>query len=148
MGIEAKHAYRFGFLKSDRWQQLRLDCLARDGTKCRICKVRVLSNDAHHIRYPKNWFDTKIQDLVTLCREHHELVHKIMEERPGLNWKQIRFRIRIPGVHEIFTGRTYRRMHLEKAVATENYLTAFMAWVIHIQLRNRNRVSVASLSGT
>jgi hypothetical protein len=39
-------------------------------------------------------------------------------------------------------------MHLEKAVATENYLTAFMAWVIHIQLRNRNRVSVASLSGT
>lgn len=134
MSIESKHAYRFGFLKSDKWQQLRLDCLARDGAKCRICKVRDLSNDVHHIRYPARWIDTKIQDLVTLCREHHEMVHKIMEERPDLNWKQIRFRIRIPGVHEILTGQQYRKLHHENEVAKKNNLTAFLAKVIHIQL--------------
>ncbi len=76
MGIEHKHTYRFGFLKSDKWKLLRLDTLARDGGICRICGSDVGSfGDAHHIFYPKSFWNTKHQHLVTLCRSCHEFVH-------------------------------------------------------------------------
>ena len=114
MGLESKHAYRFGFLKSEEWKLLRLGCLARDGAKCRLCKSRNLSNDAHHIRYPKNWFDTCLCDLVTLCRRCHDSVHAYMEANPGHSWDVIRKKVSIPGVVNRKPGRHYIRIQLDK----------------------------------
>lgn len=79
MGIEHKHAYRFGYLKSEEWQTLRIAALAAKDAKCKLCSKRSLSNDVHHIYYPPSFWDTKVEDVVILCRKCHELIHSIMD---------------------------------------------------------------------
>lgn len=98
MGIAAKHAYRFQFLNSETWNNLRVARLARDGAKCRLCGKRDLSNDVHHIFYPEKWEDTAIQHLKTLCRECHEKVHIIQSDNPTFTWKQIKNKIKPPKI--------------------------------------------------
>lgn len=89
MGIDAKHSYRFVFLKSEEWQTIRTDALVANQAKCYICNKYDVSNDAHHIRYPSRWKDTKARDLIILCRKHHELVHRIMQMYPNESPKAI-----------------------------------------------------------
>ncbi len=77
MGIEAKHSYRFVYLKSEKWDTVRLEALARDEAKCCICGFQSISNDAHHINYPPSVWDTREDDLVILCRPCHNLAHDL-----------------------------------------------------------------------
>ncbi len=117
MNVSARHKYRFVFLKSEAWQTVRVACLKRDGARCRVCGVRDLSNDAHHIKYPKVWSHTKVQHLVTLCRLCHDRVHEIMKENQGLTWKKIRF-IAFPEGHpKKITGSQYAKRHFDKCRA-------------------------------
>lgn len=77
MPIQHVHAYRFNYLKSEAWQSVRLSAIARDRGICRMCGVEVgLHGDAHHIIYPKSFWQTKVNHLVTLCRSCHDFVHK------------------------------------------------------------------------
>lgn len=75
MSVATKHAYRFGYLKSEEWGYVRAEVLARDNATCAICSIRSLSNDVHHYRYPRNIWDTTASYCVTLCRECHDTVH-------------------------------------------------------------------------
>lgn len=79
MGIEHKHTYRFGYLRSEKWQTLRIAALAEKDAKCKICGERSLSNDIHHVYYPPSFWDTKVEDVVILCRRCHEFVHSITD---------------------------------------------------------------------
>lgn len=81
MSIENKHAYRFGFLLSDEWALVRIEALARDGAKCRMCGEESISNDAHHIIYRIRWKDTKAEDLITLCRDCHQIIHLLTKPK-------------------------------------------------------------------
>tara|TARA_R110002020_G_scaffold76427_1_gene193701 strand:+ start:357 stop:737 length:381 start_codon:yes stop_codon:yes gene_type:complete len=56
----------------EHWQVVRKAALARDGRKCRICGSSKALN-VHHIHY-ENWGKEKLQDLTTLCREHHKMI--------------------------------------------------------------------------
>lgn len=94
MGLDAKHAYRFGFLKSEEWEGIRLTALAANGAKCFICGKIDWSNDAHHVRYPKRWKETQTKHLRILCRKHHELVHSIMKMYPRMEPSQVADMIR------------------------------------------------------
>lgn len=78
MSIEAKHAYRFIYLKSEQWEAVRLEALAFFGGKCQICGEESISNDAHHIWYPENLYETKAEQLVILCRACHSFVHAML----------------------------------------------------------------------
>jgi hypothetical protein len=80
MSIEGKHAYRFGFLKSEKWETLRLTCIAMDAGICAVCGDYNPSNDAHHLFYRQGWNNTKLEDLLTLCRQCHKKVHDIGED--------------------------------------------------------------------
>lgn len=80
MSIESKHAYRFGFLKSEKWQAVRLEALLREKGKCQICQDESIYNDAHHIWYPENIYDTREFHLVILCRPCHDFVHATFPE--------------------------------------------------------------------
>jgi len=80
MSIASKHAYRFGYLKSDKWQNVRLEALVREKAKCEICGEESISNDAHHIWYPPNVYDTTPDHLVILCRVCHDFVHVMLPE--------------------------------------------------------------------
>lgn len=77
MGVEHKHAYRFVFLHSEKWSTVRLEALLREKAKCQICGEESISNDAHHIHYPSSVWNTEESDLVILCRDCHDLTHKI-----------------------------------------------------------------------
>lgn len=80
MSIESKHAYRFIYLKSDHWNSVRIEALAREGGKCEICGQESISNDAHHIWYPENIYDTTERHLAILCRPCHEFLHAVCPE--------------------------------------------------------------------
>lgn len=79
MGIEAKHSYWFGYLKSEQWQTVRIEALAREKGRCQICSIFSPHNDAHHIEYPSSIWDTKSDHLVIVCRPCHNLIHSILE---------------------------------------------------------------------
>lgn len=97
MSIEGKHAYRFGYLKSEQWKNVRIEALAREHGKCQICEEESISNDAHHIWYPQNIYETTERHLAILCRPCHEFVHQMMpecktnDEEVGLNeWRKFK----------------------------------------------------------
>ena len=77
MSIESKHAYRFGFLKSDEWTCVRLEALLREKGMCQVCGDESIFNDAHHIWYPENIYETEECHLVILCRPCHSLIHSL-----------------------------------------------------------------------
>lgn len=80
MSIESKHAYRFGYLKSEQWRNIRIEALAREKGMCQICREESISNDAHHVWYPENIYETTERHLVILCRPCHEFVHSMLPE--------------------------------------------------------------------
>lgn len=80
MGIEAKHAYRFEYLKSEKWSTVRIEALAREKGKCQICGEESIHNDAHHVWYPESIWDTTETHLVVLCRCCHEFLHVMLPE--------------------------------------------------------------------
>lgn len=78
MSIPGRHFYRFKYLKSDHWQNLRLEKLVEVDAHCYRCGVRDLSNDVHHVNYRK-LFDVMLSDLIVLCRTCHGLMHEALD---------------------------------------------------------------------
>lgn len=78
MSIPGRHFYRFTYLKSDHWQNLRLEKLVEVDAHCYRCDVRDLSNDVHHVNYRK-LFDVMLSDLIVLCRTCHDLMHEALD---------------------------------------------------------------------
>lgn len=76
--ISGRHFYRFNYLKSDHWSNLRIEKLASVDACCERCGLRNLSNDVHHMYY-RNLYDVKIEDLAVLCRACHDTMHVIIE---------------------------------------------------------------------
>lgn len=86
MGIDAKHSYRFHYLKSEAWKSVRAAVLVRDDSKCWFCDKQDFFNDVHHVVYPKNIWETGQRHCITLCRDCHERVHALMATEGGLEW--------------------------------------------------------------
>lgn len=82
MSVSGKHAYRFGFLKSEQWQDIRIACFVAIGTECHICHVDSLSNDVHHVVYPKDLSRTKPHHVRVMCRRCHAMIHEEMTQLP------------------------------------------------------------------
>jgi len=93
--VIGKHAYRFVYLKSEEWKNVRVEALAREHAKCEICGVEDISNDAHHVYYPKSFWETTVDHLVILCRPCHNVAHALIKngkKTPGESiseWKAI-----------------------------------------------------------
>lgn len=85
MGLVERHTYRFGYLKSEKWLNLRLKKLAEADARCFYCDYRDLSNDVHHVYYAPSLNDTTTKDLRVLCREHHTRLHELMEAEIAKN---------------------------------------------------------------
>lgn len=74
---DGQRAYR-EFLRSEFWQNLSVSVRRKAG-KCKRCGRRD-SLQAHHHRYPKNWYETRESDLVVLCRGCHRKAHGLGRE--------------------------------------------------------------------
>lgn len=62
------------YLQSKPWKQLRGRVIERDGGKCVGCGC-ASGLSVHHKFYRKDFEDSKIEDLVTLCRDCHRAKH-------------------------------------------------------------------------
>lgn len=71
--------YREVYLKSEHWQNLRLQKLVEADCLCLRCGKQSQSNDVHHLCY-KNLYDVTTLDLVVLCRDCHDFVHEKLEQ--------------------------------------------------------------------
>lgn len=56
--------------------KLRQAVFARDNYRCRWCgATNQPPYDVHHIQYRRGRSDDVIENLITLCRRHHDYVH-------------------------------------------------------------------------
>lgn len=70
------------FLKSEFWRALSSRKKKEVG-KCEVCGAKS-GLQSHHIRYPRNWYDTRLEDLEVLCRKCHSKEHGLWVEE--WNW--------------------------------------------------------------
>lgn len=70
----------YEYLKSEKWQAVRLEALVREKAHCQICGEESISNDAHHVWYPESVWDTTEAQLVILCRPCHDFLHVMLPE--------------------------------------------------------------------
>lgn len=54
---------------------LRKEVLARDANRCRWCGATNRGRDLHHIEYRRGYSYDRLDNLITLCRQHHGFVH-------------------------------------------------------------------------
>lgn len=81
--IDRKLWYRNTYLKSSKWDSIRLEKLVEQDGICSVCESQAWNNDVHHISYAR--FDKPNSgDLRVLCRKCHSRVHEIMDEMPAL----------------------------------------------------------------
>lgn len=76
------------YLRSRQWAFLKKLTFYRDFNKCVRCGNQ--ATEVHHYSYPKRWFDDRLENLVSLCRECHRSKHL---DR-GLNTSEIFVAIR------------------------------------------------------
>jgi len=77
----------YKFLKTRFWKRLSAQARRRDHGKCVHCKQKRYLQ-VHHRIYRPNWFDTKLEDLETLChichgKEHGKLPPRVVF-KPGM----------------------------------------------------------------
>jgi len=61
-------------LKHPKWQKKRLQILERDNFTCQYCADDQTELQIHHLKYHKNPWDAKNEDLLTLCKDCHHMV--------------------------------------------------------------------------
>lgn len=146
--IAAKHSYRFGYLKSDHWQNLRLQKLAKEHGYCGLCRTDEWGNDVHHIFYRKSLYETQLCDLRVLCRRCHQLVHKIMEaypqacpemNHPRWRWRFIKSHARRVLI-QIGEFRRRDKTALSDSHRVANRATAFREIVMGLFRKSRGRL--------
>jgi hypothetical protein len=68
------------YLAGDKWKKIRALVLERDKKRCRACGKR--AQVVHHIRYPKNLGEEKLEWLFSLCAPCHDEIHRIAATMP------------------------------------------------------------------
>ena len=62
------------FLESREWSALRHECFRRYGDACPCGSFERVQ--VHHLFYPKDIRETKVEHLIPLCEAHHQAVHR------------------------------------------------------------------------
>lgn len=78
---EKQQAYRV-YLASQHWQRIRLAAMDRDKHKCVDCGVSE-GLQVHHWQYRESPYQTKLQDVYTVCQACHEKAHDIKRDESG-----------------------------------------------------------------
>lgn len=79
--MTAKERYQ-EFLKSEFWRNLSYECRDKVGFICQKCFKPNRPVHAHHKLYRVSWYATKLEDLICLCSDCHDLEHGIKQPEP------------------------------------------------------------------
>ena len=66
-------------LKDPRWQMKRLEILKRDNCTCKLCLSNKKTLHIHHKTYKGFIWEVDNKQLITLCKDCHEIVHNIIK---------------------------------------------------------------------
>ena len=69
------------YLKSDQWSQKRQQRLAIDDYTCQMCGCKGTQQNPlqiHHFTYHDATDEDVYKSLVTVCRDCHKMIHKMM----------------------------------------------------------------------
>ena len=71
-------------LMSDKWKQTKLKRLIIDDFKCQQCNkpITAETSHCHHITY-KNLRDERMKDMVSVCPQCHNDIHKFYGKNAG-----------------------------------------------------------------
>lgn len=72
----SKYAKYVEYLKSIEWKNKREKVLVRDKYECQECKTKP-AEEVHHKTY-NNLYNEPLEDLVSLCRECHTEIHRVL----------------------------------------------------------------------
>jgi hypothetical protein len=67
------------YLKSDQWKEISRRRRETDNFSC-VCCGATENLNVHHVRYPHDWFQTREDDLRTVCKDCHVMVHRLKEQ--------------------------------------------------------------------
>lgn len=71
------------YLGSEHWKDFRKKFFRSKRAKhCACCPVRTIEVELHHCTYDRLGKEL-LKDVIPLCREHHELVHSLLDTRYG-----------------------------------------------------------------
>jgi len=65
------------YLQSTVWRAKRGAVLRRAYGYCEAPECTATATEVHHKRYPEVWGREELEDLIALCRVHHEAEHGI-----------------------------------------------------------------------
>lgn len=69
-----KPRYYHQHIHSKKWQQVKDYVFERDGYRCRMCGS-AMNLQGHHVSYERLGEDRERDDVITLCRDCHEMIH-------------------------------------------------------------------------
>jgi hypothetical protein len=72
------------YLNSEKWKELREEALDRDFGFCKICLDKV-ATQVHHHKYPRDYNNDNINNLISVCESCHEKVHNLYNSNCLLN---------------------------------------------------------------
>lgn len=72
--LSRKDRYKL-FLESDWWIDFSLKFRTSKNWTCEDCGEKTRDCHSHHIFYPDDWYQTKVEHLRCLCAECHRLAH-------------------------------------------------------------------------
>ena len=73
-------------LNSELYEQLRDEVLRRDGWRCQSCGT-MSTLELHHKEFRSHSGDDSEQNLITVCRKCHQLVHGELRTHPQKIWE-------------------------------------------------------------
>lgn len=77
------------YLKSPEWMDLRNAAYKRANNKCEFCGNPAVA--VHHVKYPKNYSQDTLENLVAVCKSCHDKSHGIRtDERLYMFWEVIK----------------------------------------------------------
>lgn len=77
------------YLQSEKWKSIRESALVIHGKKCKECGNES-DLQVHHLRYPEILGTENVEsDLVVLCKECHQKLHKKKHKKIGFAFKPI-----------------------------------------------------------
>ena len=77
-------------LANPKWQKKRLEILARDEWKCRICGDNEIELQVHHLQYKGAPHEQENEFLLTLCAECHEETSFVERQIGKINFTALR----------------------------------------------------------
>jgi len=76
--FDRKTIYK-NYLKSDEWKKLKQETIDRDGGRCRKCHG-CYCQEVHHIKYPKDFKDDCLENVISVCSKCHKEIHGIKRQ--------------------------------------------------------------------